>query len=204
MEILLNPNIAYLILAFGLMITVLAILSPGTGLLEIAAVLVLMMIGWLVYNLSFNAWALLLLLIGIVFFVIAVRQPRQPIYLIVSIITLVVGSAYLFPGDEWWRPAVNPALAILVSVGLVGYFWIIYHKIMEARQRPPRMDLNSLIGMQGEAKTYLDNKKEGTVLIGSELWSARGLEPISLGARVRVVKRDGFILEVEKVPTENN
>lgn len=204
MDILLNPNIAYLVLAFGLMITVLAILSPGTGLLEAAAVLVLILVGWLVYNLSFNAWALLLLLIGIVFFIMAVRRPRQPIYLIVSIITLVVGSAYLFPGDKWWQPAVNPILALLVSAGLVGYFWIVYHKIMEARQRPPRLDLQSLIGMQGEAKTKLDDKTEGTVLIGSELWSARSFESISPGARVRVVKRDGFILEVEKVSTENN
>ncbi len=45
-----------------------------------------------------------------------------------------------------------------------------------------------------EAKT--DILDEGTVLIGSELWSARSSERIPRGARVQVTARDGFVLDV--------
>jgi membrane-bound serine protease (ClpP class) len=200
MEILLNPNIAYLILAFGLMITILAILSPGTGLLELGALLVLSLVAWEVYNLSFNWWALITLVLGMGFFILAVRKPKQPIYLIISIIALVVGSAFLFPSDEWWKPAVNPVLALLVSLLLTGFFWVVTHKILEARNAPARLDLDLVIGESGEAKT--DILDEGTVLIGSELWSARSSDRIPRGARVQVTSRNGFVLDV--VPLNNS
>ena len=194
MDILLNPNIAYLILAFGLMITVLAILSPGTGILELGALLLLALVAWDVYNLSFNWWALITLILGMGFFILALRRPKQPIFLIISIIALVVGSAFLFPSDVWWIPAVNPVLALLVSLLLTGFFWVVTHKIMEARNTPVRLDLNLVVGEIGEAKT--DIHEEGTVQIASELWSARSKERIPRGARVRVASRDGFILDV--------
>jgi membrane-bound serine protease (ClpP class) len=194
MEILLNPNIAYLILAFGLMITVLAILSPGTGLLELGTLLVLGLVAWEVYNLSFNWWALITLILGMGFFILAVRKPKQPIFLIISIIALVVGSAFLFPGDVWWKPAVNPVLALLVSVLMTGFFWVVTHKILEARNAPVRLDLNLVVGESGEAKT--DILDEGTVQIGSELWSAHSSDRIPRGAHVRVTGRNGFVLDV--------
>jgi membrane-bound ClpP family serine protease len=200
MDILLNPNIAYLILAFGLMITVLAILSPGTGILELGALLILALVAWEVYNLSFNWWALITLALGMAFFLLAVRQPKQPIYLIISIAALVIGSAFLFPSNVWWKPAVNPILALLVSLLLTGFFWVVTHKILEARQAPPRLDLNLVIGESGEAKT--DIQEEGTVLIGSELWSARSPNRIPRGTHVQVTGRNGFVLDV--IPLNNS
>ena len=194
MEILLEPNIAYLILAFGLMITVLAILSPGTGLLEAAALLVLALVAWEVINLSFNGWALISILLGFGFFFVAVRKPKQPVYLVISIAALVIGSAFLFPSDVWWQPAVNPILALVVSVLLTSFFWVVSHKIMEARSAPPRLELDLVIGETGEAKTAIHD--DGAVLIGSELWSARSSEQISRGTRVKVTGREGFILNV--------
>ena len=135
MEILLEPNIAYLILSFGLMVTVLAILSPGTGILEVASLLVLALVAWEVINLSFNTWALISILLGFGFFYIAVRKPKQPVYLVISIAALVIGSAFLFPSDVWWQPAVNPILALVVSVLMTSFFWVVTHKILEAAQR---------------------------------------------------------------------
>jgi membrane-bound serine protease (ClpP class) len=160
----------------------------------VGAVLVLGLVAWEVYNLSFNWWALITLVLGMVFFVLAIRRPKQPVFLIISIIALVIGSAFLFPSDEWWKPAVNPILALVVSLLLTGFFWVVTHKILEARNAPPRLDLNLVVGESGEAKT--DIQDEGAVLIGSELWSARSSDRIPRGARVRVIGRDGFILNV--------
>ena len=39
---------------------------------------------------------------------------------------------------------------------------------------------------------------EGTVQVAGELWSARSDTPIAAGNPIRVVKREGFILVVEK------
>jgi membrane-bound serine protease (ClpP class) len=194
MEILLNPNVAYLIVAFGLMVTVLAILSPGTGILEALALLILALVAWEVINLGVNWWAVGLIAIGIAFFILAVRRPKQIVYLIIAIIALVVGSAFMFPSSNLFIPAVNPFLALLVSVLMTGFFWIVTHKVLEARLAPPVQDIESIVGKIGEAKT--DIQDEGTVLIGSELWSARSSTRILRGARITVTGRDGFILDV--------
>jgi membrane-bound serine protease (ClpP class) len=194
MEILLNPNVAYLILVFGLVITVLAILSPGTGLLEAAALLILGLVAWEVINLSFNLWALILLIIGVVLFLLALYRPAKNVFLILSIIALVVGSAFLFPSGTWYQPGVNPLLALVTSVLLAAFFWVATHKILEARKAPPVQTLEAVIGASGEART--DIHDEGTVQIGSELWSAHSTEHIRRGAMVRVTGRNGFVLEV--------
>ncbi len=46
MEFLQNPNITYLLLAGGLIFAVLALVSPGTGVLEIGALFILGLAGW--------------------------------------------------------------------------------------------------------------------------------------------------------------
>jgi membrane-bound ClpP family serine protease len=114
------------------------------------------------------------------------------------IVAMIFGSVFLFPGDKWWQPAVNPFLATLVSLITAGYFWIAVRKILEAEQRRPVHDLERLIGKTGEAKT--DIHMEGTVQVESELWSAFSQAPIHQGSLVQIKKRDGFVLEVEALP----
>jgi membrane-bound serine protease (ClpP class) len=63
------------------------------------------------------------------------------------------------------------------------------------------MILSKIIGEIGEART--DIHSEGSVQIESELWSARSNELITAGSKVKVKKRDGFVLEVEPIVEEN-
>jgi len=202
MELLLNPNIAYLLLAGGLVLIVLSLLSPGTGVLEIAAVFAILLAGWEVYNLPVNGWALLILLIGGVLFVASIRKDRGWALLAGSILALVLGSAFLFRSERWWIPAVNPILAALVAALSAGFFWFAGRKILEASTQRPSHDLDALIGAVGEARTAIH--QEGTVQVQGELWSARSEQPIPLGAHVRVVQREGLILVVEEIPESQN
>lgn len=197
MEILLNPNILYLLLVFGFSLSTLALLSPGTGIIEIFALFALLFAGYGVYNVPFNLWALIILIFGFVAFILSVRKSKQAIFLILTILLFIVGSIYLFPGEEWWQPAVNPLLAIVVSILLSVFFWIVIRKILEAELSRPSHDLEALIGEVGEAKS--DINKEGSVQVDGELWSAFSDQKIKNGSMVRVVNREGFILKVEKV-----
>jgi membrane-bound serine protease (ClpP class) len=198
-DILLDPNIAYLLLVAGFTFATLSLLSPGTGLLEIGGLFAILLAGWAIYNLPVNFWALGVLLLGVFPFLLAVRRSGRLIYLGISILALVVGSAFLFRG-EGWRPAVDPLLALVVSVLVTGFFWIVVRKSLEAEQARPSHDLGALIGLAGEAKSEIH--AEGTVQVAGELWTARSAEPIPDGARVRVTGREGFILDVEAEPGE--
>jgi membrane-bound serine protease (ClpP class) len=61
---------------------------------------------------------------------------------------------------------------------------------------PPTHDLGLLVGLLGEARSNV--REEGSVYVSGELWSARSDNLIPIGSTIRVVRREGFILVVEK------
>lgn len=199
MDILFNPNFIYLLLTGGLILAVLALAAPGTGVLEALALTILGGAAFAVVytQLPLNLWAVLVLLAGIALFILALRRPHQPIFLVLAIAAFIVGSVYIFQSDVWWKPAVNPLLAVVVSVLSGGFFWLVGRKVIEAGRLRPSHDLDALKEDTGEAKTLI--AAEGSVQIGGELWSAYSDIPIPAGTRVRVVDRDGFRLKVAPV-----
>ena len=199
MDFLLDPNIAYLILLGGIVLGLLAIITPGTGLLELGAFFCVVLAGYAIYNLSVNWWALILLVLSIVPFLFAVRKPKREIYLGLSIFLLVIGSVFLFAVDGW-KPAVNPLLAIVASGMTAAFLWIVVQKSVQAATARPSHDLESLIGRLGEARTAIHD--DGSVYVNGELWSAKSESSIPAGSHIRVVRREGFILVVEKEKTE--
>ncbi len=201
-EILLNPDVLYIFLVLGFLLVILAILTPGTGILEVGALFALFFTGWGIYNSPVNVWAVVLVLLGAAPFVILVRRRGGRIYLAISLAALFLGAAYLFRGAAWWQPAANPLLIILVTALSGGYLWVAAIKVLETERSRPTHDLEGLIGAVGEAKT--DIYSEGSIQVHGELWSARSSTPIAAGAQVRVTGREGFILEVTAVEDQRS
>lgn len=195
MDFLLDPNIAYLILLAGVMMGFLALITPGTGFFEIGALFSFVLAGYAVYNLSFNPWALLMLGISVIPFVYSIQKPKRELYLGLSILLLVIGSVFIFPSDVRLF-AVNPFIAILASALASGFMWISVRKAIEAASVRPAHDLEGLIGQIGEARTNIH--EEGSAQVGGELWSAKSEKEIPAGSAIRVVRRAGFVVVVEK------
>ena len=196
MDFLIDPNVAYLILLGAVLLAMMSLAAPGTGLFEIGAFFCIVLAGYSIYQLSFNWWALLLVGLSIIPFVYAIQKPKRELYLALSILLLVVGSVFIFPrtGNQ---AVVNPLLAIVGSVLVTGFLWIAVRKSMEAAGVRPSHDLNGLVGKTGEARTRVE--EEGSVQVDGELWSARSEKTIPAGSSVRVLRREGFVLIVEKI-----
>ncbi len=195
--VLLDPNIAYLFLAGGVLFSFFALVTPGTGFLEVGAFFMAALAGYAIYSLPIHIWALVVLLASLLPFGMALkRSAARGIYLGISIVGVVIGSAYLFRGESW-APAVNIWLVITVSVLMAGFLWFIITKTLDALEATPAHNINGLIGRVGEAKTAIHD--EGSAQIAGELWSVRSEKPIAAGAHVRVLNRNGFILDVEAI-----
>ena len=195
MDFLLDPNIAYLILLAGIMLAFLALVTPGTGLFEIGALFSIILAGYAIYNLSFNLWALILLGLSIIPFVYSIQKPKREVYLAAAVLLVVIGSVFMFPRTEA-NATVNPFVAIVASGLVAGFLWIAVRKSIEAGSVKPSHDLDGLIGQIGEARTNIHD--DGSVQVGGELWSARSETEIPSGSSIRVVRRDGFVVVVEK------
>ncbi|UCF59882.1 MAG: hypothetical protein JSV37_08945 [Anaerolineaceae bacterium] len=195
-------NLLYLLLVAGLWLAALAIVSPGTGTLEVLAFFALAGAGLGTLILPPNGWAVIVLILGAVFLVLSLRMKRVEIWLGLSAVAFCLGSVFLFRLEEG-GPAVHPLLAILVSLMTLGFFWLAIRNAILAHQVRPTIDPAFVVNQIGEVRTAID--PTGSVYVAGELWTARADAPIAIGASVRVLGREGLILSVEPIePSEDD
>lgn len=196
MNPLMDPNVAYVLLVIGLVLGILSLFSPGTGLLEIGALFAIVLAGIGALNLNINPWALVLIFGGGVPFYLALRRSRHWLFLVLTIAAVIAGSVLLFETADG-KPAVNFWLALVTSLIVIPILWVVGRKGIEAIGRSVDFDLSRLIMAAGEART--DVHKDGTVYLMGEEWSAWSEEEIPAGSKVRVLRREGLLLQVERV-----
>src|SRR5258706_913160 len=196
MEFLLDPNVAYVLIVVSVLLGLIAIIIPGTGLPEVALAFCLVLAGYKVYREGINVWAAAILVLSIVPFLFAIRTkiPRLPL-LGLTMLLMIGGSVFLFTDKNGW-PAVNPILAVIVSLASRALIWFGAERAIAAMQREPVHNPDVLIGPIGEARTEIHS--EGSVQAWGELWFARSANMIVEGSAVRILGREGFVLVVEK------
>jgi membrane-bound serine protease (ClpP class) len=195
MNFLMDPNVAYVLLVGGLLLAILALFSPGSGVLEIGGLFLLILAGVGISNFSINFWALLVLGLGIFPFILALRRSRQYIFLIIALAALDIGTVFLIAGPSG-AAGINPVLATVVSILVTVFVWMVARRSLDALGLPKKT-LAQLIGKTGEAHT--DVFAEGSVYVDGEEWSGRSQVFIPVGSTVRVVSREGLVLIVEPV-----
>ena len=103
------------------------------------------------------------------------------------VIALVL-AVFVLP-SPWGIVAV--VVAAVVEIGETGFwFWL-------SKRRRVQVGPETLIGARGEAVG------DGLVRVDGELWQARSPAALAAGERVRVVRRDELVLEVEPDPVED-
>ena len=198
LNILVNPDVAYVVLVLAFVLTILAMLAPGTGILELAALFLLVAAGFGIVNLPVNSWAFIPILAGILLIFIAMRRTSRWYFLAAAIFILVLGTAFLYKGSAGVFAA-NPLLVLIASVSMGVFIWIIGYLTRKAFSQNTDRDLSRLIGMTGRATT--DIHMGGSAHVDSEEWSAISEKPISAGSAIIVLERNGLVLTVEKSTT---
>jgi membrane-bound serine protease (ClpP class) len=187
-------NLLYLSLMAGLWFAALAIVSPGTGVLELIALVLLAGAGLGTVVLPLNWWALVLLLIGVVFFVLSLQRKGSETWLAASALVLSAGSVFLFRVEDSFM-AVHPLLALVVSALTLGFFWFAIRKVIVAQHAVPSIDPGRVLNQEAEVRTALN--PTGSVYAMGELWTARSEKPLKPGTMVIVTGREGLVLTVE-------
>ncbi len=194
LESALIPNLLYLVLVAGLWLAAFSIVSPGTGIYEGMAILLLVVAGLGTIVVPINGWALIPIALGLGLFAFAVWGKRPAAWLPAAAIVLAIGSAFLFE-TESGGPAVNLWLALVSSALTAGFFWLVARTSLDAHRAAPTHDPSSVLAKVGEVRTAID--PIGSVYVGGELWTATAESEIPPGRNVRIVGRQGLVLMVE-------
>lgn len=199
MTSIIDPNLAYVLLVIGFVLSVLAILTPGTGLVEIGGIFTLIIGGYGVISNPNNLWAFIFV-IPFLPLILIYRKQKKDFYLILAIIFLNIGAYAIFSnGNNGF--AVSIPLALIVLLINAPILWFIVKRITEALERKPDFNPLNVIGKIGEARTNIS--PEGTAYIDGEEWSVRSAEKIYLGNQVKVIGKDGLVLIVEPFSIES-
>jgi membrane-bound serine protease (ClpP class) len=193
-----NPNIAYMLLIAGLFLAVFAFAVPGTGVTEITAgiCLILAIIG--LSNWDVNLGGIVLILVGIGLFVADLKLQTFGLAL-GGAVALGVGSIFLIVPNPA-QVSVSLWLIAVVTLAALLFFGFGLERAVAAMRLRPKVDVKTIVGVQGVLKTSLLSATQftGTAQIGSELWTVRAAEALPAGATVVVDRVDGLILYVSK------
>lgn len=198
-----DPNILYLVLIFGLWVGVSATYIPGTGIKEAIAAVALIGAFWgLVTTTATNWWAVLLLIMGVLGFIIMpfLNNRFMNSLAIVGLALQGVGGLLLF----------NNAMVSPILLGVTLVLPLLYHRFVllpvlrSVRERTEQAAVDTLLGARGRVVQPVN--PIGTVQAGGELWTATSVDekPIPSGEQVIVVERDGLQIVVESVKHKRN
>jgi membrane-bound serine protease (ClpP class) len=169
--------------------------SPGAILPGVIGGISLVLGLYSLHSLTINYAGLLLMLLGLIFFIAELKAPTHGLLAAGGIIALTLGSLMLVKSP---LPYLRVSLkVILPSVAFTAaFFAFAVWMALRAQRRRPAVGRRSLIGTAGEACT--DIAATGTVFAQGTHWQARSDEAIPAGSRIRIEGIEGLVLKVRR------
>ena len=195
LDFLLDPNIAFLVLAVGALALYAEFNHPGAIVPGVVGV-VFIIVAMFALNLLPTRYASFTLIIAaFVLFALEAKFATHGILGIGGIALLTLGGFLLVDGPiPQMRVNILTALAVSVPLGCITIF--LMSIALRARRNKVVTGKRGLIGAVGEARTDID--PEGKVFVLGELWNAHAPSRVGIGEPIVVRNVEGLELEVEK------
>lgn len=201
LQILADPNLAFLFLSIGTLALIYELATPGMGLGGVIGAVMLILAFFSLSVLPVNAAGLALLALAAALFVAELFAPGIGVFAAGGVIALLFAGLFLFEGNGSIR--VNPAVlwptVIVVGAGVV----IAGRLAWRARGSPPASGQEALVGRQIVIRDA--SGPRGRTQLDGAWWSVRTDDPedsLQVGQSMRVVGVDGLILVVAPAQDE--
>lgn len=199
-----DPNIAYVLMMIGMAGVMLELYNPGTIFPGVVGGISLILAFYAMQTLPVNYAGLLLIILAIILFILEIKVTSFGLLTIGGIATLTIGSIMLFDSPlDFMRVSWNVIIPTVVFVTL--FFTIAMGLAIKAQRRKPTTGHEGLIDETGIVKTAITTGGDetstgrGQILLHGELWTALSNDQIEEGARVKVVAVDKLEVIVKKI-----
>lgn len=191
---LMDPNIAFLVLAIGGLALYAEFSHPGAIVPGVIGVIFILLAVFALNLLPTRFASLALIGLAFVLFALEAKFVSHGILTIGGIVSLTLGGLLLVDGPiPEMRVRLLTALAVSLPFGLITAF--LMSIAWRARRNKVVTGSQGIIGELGVACT--DLVPSGKVFVHGELWNAHSAKPLHSGAQVRVVAVRQLELEVE-------
>lgn len=210
LEILVNPNVAYLLILIGLMGLTIELFSPGLIAPGTIGLISFLLGLYGTAQLPVTATGVLLLVFGVAMIIAEAHLPTHGILGASGVAALIAAGLVLYDTNTS-AYEISAPVVILAGLLIGGFLAFAIERAIRARRRPARTGWEEMIGAVGEVREPLD--PIGQIFVEGALWraeltppgpgseqaaagSATDGRPLERGSRVRVESVEGLTLRV--------
>lgn len=196
LNVISNPNIAYILMILGFYGLYFEFANPGSIFPGVAGAICLIIAFYALQTLPINYAGLLLIILGVGLFIAEAFVMSHGVLGVGGAIAMAIGSIMLIESPA---PYFRISWAVIVPVvGLSALLFIITISLaLKVHREKADTGMEGMLGLKGEARTDIHAK--GQVFIHGEYWTAWSEEPIAEGERIKVIAVEGLKLKVTKV-----
>jgi membrane-bound serine protease (ClpP class) len=195
LEIISNPNIAYILMILGFYGLYFELANPGAVFPGVAGAICLILAFYALHTLPINYAGLMLIILGVGLFIAEAFITSHGVLGVGGAIAMAIGSVMLIESPS---PYLRISWAVIVPVVALSALLFIITVTLAVRVHREKADTGKegMIGLKGEAKT--DISAGGQVFVRGEYWNAWSDAPIQKGEQVTVEAVEGLKLKVRK------
>jgi membrane-bound serine protease (ClpP class) len=186
-----DPTIMALLFGIGILGLGFEITHPGAIFPGVIGGISLILAFFSMQTLPINYAGLLLIALGVIFFIAEIKVTSYGLLSLGGIISLTLGSLMFFQNMGLSLMGIIPFILIIS-----GFFFFVGWLALKAQRARPRTGSNPLAGEEGVVKRRL--APEGMVFIHGEYWTAISDTPLEVGDTVKVEEVKGLTLKVTK------
>ena len=196
---LIDPNIAFLLLVFGILGLYIEFNHPGFIVPGVAGGICLVLALFALHLLPVNYAAVLLIVLSVVMFILEAVYVSHGVLAVGGVIAMVLGALMLIDAPPIPELRVRWELALSVAIPFALITVLLLRLVLRSRRWGATIGPEALVGAVGEVRQEIRDAHKGLVHVAGELWTARAGVPLAVGQEIRVVAVEGLTLRVEPV-----
>ena len=202
LDILSDPNIAYIFFMLGVYGLLFELYNPGSILPGVIGVISLILAFYSMHTLPVNYAGLGLIIFSLILFIAEIKVVSHGILAIGGAVSLLLGSMMLIRSDSTLEFVELSKTLIITSVVLTtAFFLFVLGMGLKAQRRKPTTGAEGIVGEVGIAITDLE--PHGQVQVHGETWNAKSVSgTIFKGKTIRVKHLENLTLHVQEQTTE--
>jgi membrane-bound serine protease (ClpP class) len=208
LDVLSDPNIAYILMMIGIWGIILEFYHPGGILPGVVGVISLVLGLYGLHTLPINYAGLALILLAVILFIAEIKITSYGMLTVGGVISLLLGS-FMLIDTESGLEVVHISVSVIITTVLVvaSLFILLIVLVVKAHKRKITTGTQGLVGEMGEVHKKIQKGKPGLVKVHGELWNAELEDPndpaasgeLATGTRVEIVEVKNLTLRVRKV-----
>ncbi|HEY6984357.1 nodulation protein NfeD [Reyranella sp.] len=194
LTIITNPNVAYLLMLLGAYGLIFELSNPGAVLPGVVGTISILVALFALNMLPIDYAGAALVLLGIALMVAEVFIGSFGVIGAGGIAAFAIGSIIMFQSNA---PGFTLSVSLVIAATAVtaGFLALVLVLLLRSRRRRVVTGSEAMIGAEGETVEW--HGDSGRIRIMGEIWKAHAGQPLTPGARIRVVSRKDLVLTVE-------